>query len=622
MNRLRRLVRPTVLTLLASTAACSLGASSAHAAGPHRTLLAYSSSAGTTVGAASAGLMADIDADGAPDMLVGDDAGFVDIEPFGEATQQVLVTETPSQLAAGDFDGDGDTDVAVAFSSSNDVVVLLRGADGTYVASATSPEATGSTSTQSMVAADVDGDGVSDLVVATGGDASAHVLLGGASGDLTAGAVVSSGGALLVARAADLDGDSDPDLVLRRGADVVAAINDGTGAFTTGAPVALSTSQYPTLDVGDIDGDGDVDVVVGQPLATDLDILENDGTGALTLDTIDTLGWTYTPHAAGFADANGDGHVDLFSVADDGAGAGALRMASGTTTPGSYDVEDTEPLAAAIPTDIAVLSLAGTTYVATFTAGDPLQVFHVAAPPTATPTPTSFARSQPVATVSPIQTLTVANTGDLPMTVTDVSITGADVDDFWLVGESCTAGVVAAGGSCTVRFRFLPSTVGARAAAIEVTSDDPQSPTISVPISGTGTELATQAGPAGPVGAAGAAGATGLVGATGATGVRGVPGKTAFVTCIVSSTRRGPVVSCSVVYKGAPAARVSATLSRRTRVTRRWSATRVTLRRGHGAFRLRPGRRAPAGRYRMQITVVDPRDGSTVRLARTIRLTR
>ncbi len=76
-------------------------------------------------------------------------------------------------------------------------------------------------------------------------------------------------------------------------------------------------------------------------------------------------------------------------------------------------------------------------------------------------------------TTGPGRTVTVTNTGQAPLTVNAVSLTGPDAGDFTLAAQTCTAGPIAAGGSCEATIRFAPTGLGARAAALRVASDAP-----------------------------------------------------------------------------------------------------------------------------------------------------
>lgn len=90
----------------------------------------------------------------------------------------------------------------------------------------------------------------------------------------------------------DVDGDGDLDLVALSGADLVVCRNDGTGGFGPGSPFPSgAVNRLPTApELVDADGDGDLDVTI--PLAgmiagapTDLPtdrwvLLRNDGLGA------------------------------------------------------------------------------------------------------------------------------------------------------------------------------------------------------------------------------------------------------------------------------------------------------------------------------------------------------
>lgn len=161
--------------------------------------------------------------------------------------------------------------------------------------------------------------------------------------------------------------------------------------------------------------------------------------------------------------------------------------------------------------------------------------------------------------------------------VTDVTLAGPDVDDFIISSDRCTGVALdsGAGTACTVNVRFSPSVVGARHAALQVTSTASNT-VLSVPLDGVGGSLAS--GPAGPVGqdgaagakgdggARGAGGAAGPGGASGATGTAGPQGKAGKngrdAVCTVKRAKGAPKVTCKLT--SAKSAR--ATLTRLGRV--------------------------------------------------------
>jgi len=83
---------------------------------------------------------------------------------------------------------------------------------------------------------------------------------------------------------------------------------------------------------------------------------------------------------------------------------------------------------------------------------------------------------------SATQTFTVSNTGSAPLSVGSVTISG----DFTITSDSCSGVSLDPSASCAVGVVFTPSTVGTLTGTLSITSDDPDTPTVEVALSGTG----------------------------------------------------------------------------------------------------------------------------------------
>jgi hypothetical protein len=92
--------------------------------------------------------------------------------------------------------------------------------------------------------------------------------------------------------------------------------------------------------------------------------------------------------------------------------------------------------------------------------------------------------SQPVATTSAAQTVTVTNTGGSPLTISSVAVTGTNAAAF-AVTSTCAA-PLAASASCTVSVTFAPASAGPASATLTLTDNAAGSPQ-SITLSGTGT---------------------------------------------------------------------------------------------------------------------------------------
>ena len=89
--------------------------------------------------------------------------------------------------------------------------------------------------------------------------------------------------------------------------------------------------------------------------------------------------------------------------------------------------------------------------------------------------------NQLVNTVSPPQTIAITNTGGAVLTITSVTLTGAQ----FLLSNNCKS-TLAAGATCTLQVSFSPKAVGAQTGTVTIADNAPGSPQ-TVSATGKGT---------------------------------------------------------------------------------------------------------------------------------------
>src|SRR5690606_11548508 len=114
----------------------------------------------------------------------------------------------------------------------------------------------------------------------------------------------------------DVDGDGDLDLVVGNVGDVYSGTpsrlytNDGNGAFTDVSASRMPAGNHYTSDLalGDLDGDRDLDLVLGN--SDQCLLYRNDGTGTYTDATAMSMpAGSYGTRSLALGDVDGDGDL-------------------------------------------------------------------------------------------------------------------------------------------------------------------------------------------------------------------------------------------------------------------------------------------------------------------------
>jgi hypothetical protein len=225
-----------------------------------------------------------------------------------------------SSMAAepADLDGDGDLDVVLAIEFGTNAV--LRNEGGGRLVDATPPDLRrGAHDSEDVAVADFDGDGHLDLIFVAEDDRTDEYYLGdGRGGFTTAPWPLPTSGVSNAVLALDLEGDGDLDLVVGNAGPNEVLVNDGTGrmALMSEAHLPGAAPGRVTQDIaaGDLDGDGDLDLVEGNEDGNR--ILHGDGTGRFDVPDDGALRYPPRPtpeetRVVTLGDVDGDGDLDL-----------------------------------------------------------------------------------------------------------------------------------------------------------------------------------------------------------------------------------------------------------------------------------------------------------------------
>lgn len=377
------------------------------------------------------------------------------------------VGRSPMFLTSGDLNQDAALDLIVAETGSDGIVVLLGKGDGSFQQPMFYPSGKGPTF---LKLGDLDRDGDVDVVVVNSGrfgnypPYSLSVLLNDGHGHMSAAQVFEEQdqhglfptGVSII----DLSGDGLPELTVtwsqpswQTPNGLVSVLkNEGDGRFARSQDIDAGFT-LSALTQADLDGDGNLDLIVASLFTDSLNVLLQEAPGQYTKPAQLDVG--FSPMAVTLHDLDGDGHWDLIASnrASNstsillGRGNGSFQPAGHFAvgaTPTSVGVEDFngDGLPDVVTTnsdshDVWILLNGKATIPSINLSTDAVQ----------------FA-DEDVQDEPSAKLLTVANVGLGPLTIRKVVLEGPDSQSFSINDGACLGTTLTTGKLCSVHIRF------------------------------------------------------------------------------------------------------------------------------------------------------------------------
>ena len=482
----------------------------------------------------------DFNGDGYLDVILGHDYSSQSLDLLlnnGDGTFQAVQSVNvglnyPLHPSVADMNRDGRLDIIASDWAGNSLAILLGNGDGTFQA----PQITTDLPANSwnVAISDFNEDGVLDVAAGANGAQSVSIFLGIGDGTLSAPENVPASSYALFIRAADMNGDGHSDLVVGS-QNGVTTILLGNGDGTFQSPLSTTQQSDYAEDVGDFNGDGHLDIVAAGEANTLLYLGNGDGT-VQEAQSFANNGFSYGVVAGPFATGGGLG----FATTNFNNGKLVVLLQTLSLSPSPVDFGDQAAGSKSGPQVVTVtnstsntVNISGISFIGanagdfaetntcgsslasaatctinlTFTpgaAGARTATLNLSDDAPASPQAVDLSGTGVSAAIAVLsatsldfapqllgsssvqKTVNLQNTGNIPLALTSIHVTGTDAADFI---ESDNCGVsVAPSVTCALAVTFTPSAIGSRGAAISITSSASETPA-TVSLEGTGQDF-------------------------------------------------------------------------------------------------------------------------------------